>query len=245
MTLTAPINSASGGSRPEPDLSRSVVAGGRDVHVVDLTISYVRGSTRVVPVAGLTFYAPSSRITALVGRSGSGKTSVLSTVAGMLRPQSGTVWLGGIDVSALRGTALDAYRRRHVGVVHQAYNLIPSLTAVENVSVPLTLAGLSSREARSRAGALLERLGLGDVQHRRPHQLSGGQQQRVAVARALAPGPSVVVADEPTSNLDGSSVEEVRDLFRSIADDGCTVIVSTHDDRLLSLADQTIHLGSL
>lgn len=226
------------------DLNHSVVAGGRDVHVVDLTISYVRGSTRVAPVSGLTFYAPSSRITALVGRSGSGKTSVLSSVAGMLRPESGNVWLGGIDVSSLRGAALDAYRRRHVGVVHQAYNLIPSLTAVENVSVPLTLAGVSSREARSRAGALLERLGLGDVQRRRPHELSGGQQQRVAVARALAPGPSVVVADEPTSNLDGSSVEEVRDLFRSIADDGCTVIVSTHDDRLLSLVDQTIHLGS-
>lgn len=244
MTVTTPSTTVSAGAPPESELSRSILAGGRDVHVVDLTISYVRGSTRVVPVKGLTFYAPSSRITALVGRSGSGKTSVLSTVAGMLRPQSGNVWLGGIDVSSLRGAGLDAYRRRHVGVVHQAYNLISSLTAVENVSVPLTLAGLNRREARSRAGALLERLGLGDVHHHRPHELSGGQQQRVAVARALAPGPSVVVADEPTSNLDGSSVEEVRDLFRSIADDGCTVIVSTHDDRLLSLVDQTIRLGS-
>lgn len=243
MSLTTTPNLSATTPPTAIDL-HSVVAGGRDVHVVDLTISYVRGSTRVVPVSGLTFYAPSSRITALVGRSGSGKTSILSTVAGMLRPQSGTVWLGGIDVSSLRGAQLDAYRRRHVGVVHQAYNLIPSLNAVENVSVPLTLAGVSSREARHRAGVLLERLGLGDVQRRRPHELSGGQQQRVAVARALAPGPSVVVADEPTSNLDGSSVEEVRDLFRSIADDGCTVIVSTHDDRLLSLVDQTIHLGS-
>ena len=243
MTLTTNPSSTSALLPNTIDLSHSVVAGGRDVHVVDLTISYVRGSMRVVPVSGLTFYAPSSRITALVGRSGSGKTSILSTIAGMLHPQSGTVWLGGIDVSSLRGAQLDAYRRRHVGVVHQAYNLIPSLTAIENVSVPLTLTGASSREARSRAGELLERLGLGDVQRRRPHELSGGQQQRVAVARALAPGPSVVVADEPTSNLDGSSVEEVRDLFRSIADNGCTVIVSTHDDRLLSLVDQTIHLG--
>jgi putative ABC transport system ATP-binding protein len=226
------------------DLRPPVVAGGRDVHVVDLTVSYVRGSTRVTPVSGLTFYSPSSRITALVGRSGSGKTSILSTVAGMLRPQSGAVWLGGIDVTALRGADLDAYRRRHVGVVHQAYNLIPSLTAMENVSVPLTLVGMGRREARARAGALLERLGLGDVHQRRPHELSGGQQQRIAVARALAPGPSVIVADEPTSNLDGSSVSEVRDLFRSIADDGCTVILSTHDDRLLSLVDQTIHLGA-
>ncbi len=229
---------------PILDVRQSIVAGGRDIHVVDLTISYVRGSTRVVPVSGLTFYAPSSRITALVGRSGSGKTSILSSIAGLLRPQLGTVWLGGIDVSALRGRDLDSYRRRHVGVVHQGYNLIPSLNAVENVSVPLTLIGMSRRDARTRAGAILDRLGLADVQSHRPHQLSGGQQQRVAVARALAPGPSVVLADEPTSNLDGSSVAEVRDLFRSIADDGCTVILSTHDDRLLSLVDQTIHLGS-
>ena len=126
------------------------VAGGRDVHAVDMTISYTRGSAAVVPVSGLTFYAPSSRITALVGRSGSGKTSILSCIAGMLQPTSGTIWLGDIDVTSLRGKALDQYRRRHIGVVHQAYNLIPSLTAVENVSVPLTLIGMSRREAHAR-----------------------------------------------------------------------------------------------
>lgn len=219
------------------------VAGGRDVHLRDVTITYVRAGLSIVPVSGLDLYAPSSRVTALVGRSGSGKTSVLSCIAAMLRPSAGTIWLGGIEVTSLRGKGLDAYRRHHVGVVHQTYNLIPSLNALENVTVPLALLGVGRAEARERALGLLSDVGMtGTLQHR-PHEMSGGQQQRVAVARALATNPSVVVADEPTAHLDGSSVAEVRGLLRVIADSGRTVIVSTHDDRLLSSVDQTIHLA--
>jgi putative ABC transport system ATP-binding protein len=221
------------------------VAGGRDVHLRALTISYSRAGAEVTPIHELDMYAPSSRVTALVGRSGSGKTSILSCIAAMLRPKSGSVWVGGIEVNELHGRDLDSYRRRHVGVVHQSYNLIPSLTAVENVAVPLSLAGVGRREATQRALGLLDELGLAAFGKHRPDQMSGGQQQRVAVARALAPNPSVLIADEPTAHLDGTSVADVRSMLRTIADSGRTVILSTHDDRLLSGVDQTIHLAGV
>ncbi len=217
-------------------------AGGRDVHVTNLTITYKRGQRSVCPVKDFTLYAPSSRITALVGRSGSGKTSILSCIAGMLRPESGVVWLGGIEVTRLAAKSLDDYRRNHVGVVHQAYNLIASLSARDNVAVPLAFTGVSRKRALAIATEQLQGLGLGDVLHSRPNELSGGQQQRVAVARALSTGPSVVIADEPTAHLDGSSVNDVCALLTMMAEQHRTVIVSTHDDRLLRVADQIVHL---
>jgi putative ABC transport system ATP-binding protein len=242
-------DSATSGSAVTIDLSSSRLAapahplGGRDVHVIDLTIRYQGANDVVVPVSNFNLYAPSSHVTALVGRSGSGKTSILSCIAAMLRPKSGAIWLGGIEVSALSGKALDQYRRHRVGVVHQAYNLIPSLSAVENVTVPLRLIGVSRGEAKNRAHELLTELGMLSHSAKRPHELSGGQQQRIAIARALATNPSVVLADEPTAHLDGSSVSDVSALLRSIAATGRTVIISTHDDRLLSTVDQTVHLG--
>ncbi len=245
--LTSDTNSAA--PRPTPgapaliDIA-SAGSSSRDLHLVGVTISY-QGSDRVpvTPVSDLSFYAPSGRITALVGRSGSGKTSILSCIAATLRPTTGQIWLGGTNVALLDGAALDAYRRRGVGVVHQAYNLIPSLSALENVMVPMGLVGTHRRVAALRAKSLLAELGLADVAHRRPSQLSGGQQQRVAVARALANDPALVIADEPTAHLDGGSVDDVRALLRSIAADGRTVVMSTHDDRLLDAADQVLTLG--
>ena len=221
---------------------QGIIAGGRDVHITGLTVSYYRANQTVTPVRDFSLYAPASRITALVGRSGSGKTSILSCVAGMLRPSSGSIWLGGIEVTKLSGKSLDAYRRGSVGVVHQAYNLIASLSARDNVAVPLTLAGVPRKEAIRTAVSQLEALGLSDHQHIRPGELSGGQQQRVAVARALSTNPSAVLADEPTAHLDGSSVDDVCALLKAMADQGRTVIVSTHDDRLLKSADQIVHL---
>lgn len=225
-----------------PPIEQGTVAGGRDVHLRGVTISYKRGSQTVTPVEGFDLYASSNRVTALIGRSGSGKTSLLSCIAGMLRPATGAIWLGGIEVSSLHGAALDDYRRNHVGVIHQGYNLIASLSAVENVMVPLRLTGTPRRASTERAEALLSELGLGQHLNHRPGELSGGQQQRVAVARALATNPSLVVADEPTAHLDGGSVDEVSLLLRSIAASGRTVIMATHDDRLLPAADQVIHL---
>lgn len=162
----------------------------------------------------------------------------------MLRPESGKVWLGGIEVTRLVSKPLDDYRRNHVGVVHQAYNLIASLSARDNVAVPLAFAGVSRKRALEIATGQLQGLGLGDVLHSRPNQLSGGQQQRVAVARALSTSPSVVLADEPTAHLDGSSVNDVCALLKVMAEQHRTVIVSTHDDRLLRVADQIVHLGN-
>lgn len=242
LSTTIPATTVPATTSPA-EVFAPVIAGGSDVHLRDLTISYQRSSERVTPIDGLNVYAPASRVTALVGRSGSGKTSVLSCIAAMLRPEQGAIWVGGIEVTSLTGKQLDAYRRTRIGVVHQSYNLIASLTALENVTVPLSLLGISRRDAAERANRLLAELGLEHCAGQRPHQLSGGQQQRVAVARALATNPSVVLADEPTAHLDGSSVADVKSLFRSIADAGRTVILSTHDDRLLSCADQTIHLG--
>ena len=216
--------------------------GGRDIHLRGVTISYHRAGQTVTPISNLDLYASANRVTALVGRSGSGKTSLLSCMAAMLKPQSGAIWLGGIEVTALRKAALDDYRRNHIGVIHQHYNLLPSLTAIENVAVPLRLTGLGRRESTERADSLLQELGLGHYLSHRPGQLSGGQQQRVAVARALATNPSLVLADEPTAHLDGSSVDDVSALLRSIAASGRTVIVATHDDRLLPMVDQQIHL---
>jgi putative ABC transport system ATP-binding protein len=217
--------------------------GGRDLHLVDLTVSYSMGGSMVTPIAGFSLFAPCGEVTALVGRSGTGKTSLLSCAAATLRPSLGKVWLGGAEVSALEGAALDRYRRRSVGVVHQQYNLIPSLSAVENVAVPLTLVGIKRKEATERADELLKRFDMGAYRSHKPGQLSGGQQQRVAVARALANDPALIVADEPTAHLDGASVQDVRDLLRHIAAEGRTVLLSTHDDRLLEAADQVITLG--
>jgi putative ABC transport system ATP-binding protein len=215
---------------------------GRDLHLCDVSISYKTGSQTVEPVKEFNLYAASNRITALIGRSGSGKTSLLSCMAGLLTPSHGAIWLGGIEVSTLKGKPLDEYRRHHVGVIHQAYNLIPSLSVVENVIVPLRLAGVPRRESTERAEGLLAEVGMSRFSKRHPSELSGGQQQRVAVARALATNPTLVLADEPTAHLDGAAFGDVRDLLRAIADSGRTVIVATHDDRLLSLADQAVQL---
>jgi putative ABC transport system ATP-binding protein len=219
-------------------------SGGRDLHLIDVTVQYGSGDRLVTPIQNFSMYAPFGRITALVGRSGSGKTSLLSCVAATLRPTTGSIWLGGTDVATLSGAALDKYRRSSVGVVHQAYNLIPSLTAFENVMVPMRLAGMPKQQATARTRELLDRLGLLELRGSLPHHLSGGQQQRVAVARALANDPALIIADEPTAHLDGSTVEDVSRLLRSLADDGHTVVLSTHDDRLLSAADQVIMLSA-
>jgi putative ABC transport system ATP-binding protein len=221
-----------------------LVASSRDLHLVGVSVSYGQGAIRATPVQDLSLFAPCGRVTALVGRSGTGKTSILSCVAATLRPSAGHIWLGGIAVETLTGAALDDFRRTKVGVVHQQYNLIPSLSAVENVSIPLRLGGLDRKRARQRAEALLDRLQLGGLANRKPGELSGGQQQRVAVARALANEPSLVIADEPTAHLDGGSVEDVSNMLRQIADEGRTVVLSTHDDRLLAVADQVVHLSA-
>ncbi|MCB0967886.1 MAG: ABC transporter ATP-binding protein [Ilumatobacter sp.] len=207
-----------------------------------LTIRYEQGGHTVEPITDLDLIVESGEFALLHGPSGCGKTSLLSAVAGLLTPAAGAIRLDGDDVAALSGPALMRHRQTRVGVVFQAFNLLPALSAVDNVTVPLLLAGRSRRDAARRARDLLTELGMEHRLEHRPAAMSGGQQQRVAIARALATDAPVILADEPTAHLDRDQVDVVRGLLRGIADDGRIVLVSTHDDRLEPSADRTIRL---
>jgi putative ABC transport system ATP-binding protein len=209
----------------------------------ELVVEYRSGEYVVRPIDGLSFDVDSGHLALLLGASGCGKTTLLSILASILKPVSGTVRLGEIDITALSGDDLTDYRRHSVGVVFQAFNLVPSLTASENVQVPLRATGASGRAARDRADALLDQVGLADRGTHRPADLSGGQQQRVAIARALALDPPLVLADEPTAHLDYMQVESVLQLLREIADSGRIVVVSTHDERMIPLADTVVAMS--
>jgi putative ABC transport system ATP-binding protein len=215
-----------------------------DVDVTDLTISYDSGGYLVRPIHRLDLHIGSGELALLLGASGSGKTTLLSALAAILRPTAGTIQVGDVEVTGLRGGALTEYRRHRVGVVFQTFNLVPSLTAGDNVQAPLWAAGMPGRQARARAEQLLDRVGLGERLGHRPGDLSGGQQQRVAIARALAHDPPLLLADEPTAHLDYVQVEGVLRLLRELAEPGRIVVVATHDERLLPLADRIVHLSA-
>jgi putative ABC transport system ATP-binding protein len=211
--------------------------------VKDLTVAYDSAGYVVRPLDGLSFEVEAGELVVLLGPSGCGKTTLLSCLAAILTPTSGEIVFGDVVVSSLDRKALAHYRRHIVGIVFQAFNLIPSLTAKGNVMTPLRLTGVGRRDAAARADELLARVGLDDRTHHRPGSLSGGQQQRVAIARALVHDPPLVLADEPTAHLDHIQVEGILRLVRELAGDGRTVIVSTHDDRVTNLADRVIELS--
>jgi len=213
--------------------------------IKDLTVEYRNGGDTVRPIDSLDLDIHDGEFVLLLGPSGSGKTTLLSALAGLLTPTSGTIHLDDLEVTALRRRALSRYRQSGVGVVFQSFNLVPSLTARENVAAPLVAAGQRRWEAMERADDLLTSLDLGDRLHHRPAKLSGGQQQRVAIARALGANPSLVLADEPTAHLDRVQVDGVLALLRGIASRGRIVIAATHDDRMLSIADRVIHLDQI
>ncbi|MBA3291802.1 MAG: ATP-binding cassette domain-containing protein [Actinobacteria bacterium] len=214
------------------------------LHISELTIEYASGDYIVRPIEALSLEVSSGQLVLLLGPSGCGKTTLLSVLAGILSPASGSVRFGDVEVNDLKGAALTEYRRTTVGIVFQAFNLIPSLTALENVAVPLLAAGTRTREAKATAVSLLERVDLSDRMTHRPGDLSGGQQQRVAIARALAHDPPLLLADEPTAHLDYIQVEGVLRQLRELASPGRIVIVATHDERLLPLADRIVELGA-
>ena len=214
------------------------------LRVRGLTKEYTDGDATIRPLDGLDLDANDGELVLLLGPSGSGKTTLLSCLAGLLTPSSGSITVGPTEVAGLGPKQLAHYRRHSVGVVFQAFNLIASLTARENVMVPLRLAGVRTSEARKRADELLERVALSDRTKHRPVELSGGQQQRVAIARALALDPPLLLADEPSAHLDFVQVQMVITLLRELARPGRTVVVATHDDRLLPVADRAVDLVS-
>jgi putative ABC transport system ATP-binding protein len=214
-----------------------------DLTVDGLTVEYVTGGETTRPLRDFDMTADAGSVSILRGPSGCGKTTLLSCLAAILSPAAGTIAFGDIVVSKLSGKDRTAYRRHTVGIVFQAFNLVPSLTAAENVMVPLLADGVRRAEAARRAAAVLERVGLADRVAHRPGELSGGQQQRVAIARAVVHDPPLLLADEPTAHLDQAHVEGVLTLLAGLVDADRVVVVATHDDRLLSLRSQVVELG--
>jgi putative ABC transport system ATP-binding protein len=199
------------------------------------------GAVKAVQDASLSI-APGEFV-AIMGRSGSGKTTLLQLLAGLESPTSGRILFQGQDISRLDEDGLALWRREHVGLVFQAFHLIPTLSAVENVAFPLYPTAVQPEERRQRALARLEQVGLAQRAGHRPGQLSGGEQQRVAIARALINRPSLLLADEPTGNLDSQSSAEVMDLFRKLnREEGLAVVVVTHDPDVAAVADRLIEM---
>jgi putative ABC transport system ATP-binding protein len=216
---------------------------GPALHVRDLTVEFPSADYTIRPLDGLNFDAEDGELVVVLGPSGCGKTTLLSCLAGLLTPTSGRIGFGELEVTELTGKAMNGYRRDTVGVVFQAFNLIPSLSAMRNVMAPLEVAGIASRQARERATQLLRMVGLGDRLANRPAALSGGQQQRVAIARALVHDPALLIADEPTAHLDYVQVDGILRLLRELASPGRVVLIATHDDRITRIADRVIDLA--
>ena len=213
-----------------------------NIRIRDLTMEYSSGGYVVRPFNGFNLDLATGDLALLLGASGCGKTTLLSMLASILTPTSGSIHVGDLEVTNLKGADLAEYRRRTVGVVFQAFNLVPSLTAYENIYVAMRYAGVGRHAAKARAEELLTMVGLEDRMHHRPGKMSGGQQQRVAIARALALDPPLIVADEPTASLDYVQVDGVIRLLRELAAPGRVVVIATHDERLLPLADRVVEL---
>jgi putative ABC transport system ATP-binding protein len=205
-----------------------------------VTKVYQSGEARVEALRGIDLRILGREFVAISGTSGSGKSTLMNILGCLDRPSSGRYLLAGRDVSVLDGRALAQVRNRTLGFVFQSFNLLPRTTALENVELPLVYAGRSRRERRDRAAAALARMGLGDRMFHHPNQLSGGQQQRVAIARALVGEPQLLLADEPTGNLDSQTSIEIMDLFQELNLQGMTIILVTHDPDIAACATRLV-----
>jgi putative ABC transport system ATP-binding protein len=213
------------------------------IRTVDLTRTFEVGETTVEALRSINLEVDRGQFVALVGPSGSGKSTLLNLVGGLDRPTSGELWVGGVELSASKEKALTEHRRKRVGFVFQSFNLLPRLTAVENVALPLIFVGTAERERLERARQLLGQVGLSDRLEHRPTQLSGGEQQRVAIARALVNRPAIILADEPTGNIDTRTGAEIMALLRRLNhEQGVTLLLVTHDPEAASFADRLIQL---
>jgi putative ABC transport system ATP-binding protein len=213
------------------------------VDVRDVTRTYGSGPTATAALRGVTFSIPEGRLVALRGRSGSGKTTLLNVVGGLDSPDGGSVRVAGQDVTSMGERDRMRLRRQTVAYIFQSFGLLPVLSAAENVGLPMRLARLDAASRERRAVALLDLVGLAGHAGQRPYELSGGEQQRVAIARALANNPRLLLADEPTGQLDLETARQIMRLIRSIAHgEGITAIVATHDNALIELADRVLEL---
>jgi putative ABC transport system ATP-binding protein len=213
------------------------------VNIENVTRSYKVGTVETQALRGVNLSIENGEFTALVGPSGSGKTTLLQLIGCLDQPTGGSVWIDGKDVTRLNRNQRADMRRGHIGFIFQFFALIPTLTAYENVEMPLLLNGLSSRERRDRVMELLEAVDLVDRAKNRPDQLSGGQQQRIAIARALAPKPALILADEPTANLDTENGKQVMQTMEKLnKDTGVTFVFATHDPRVIQYARRVITL---
>lgn len=209
----------------------------------DLTKVYNKEQVPVHALNGVDLEIEKGEFTAIVGPSGSGKTTLLNIIGGLDEPTAGKVIVNGTDLSTLSDSELIKFRLKHIGFVFQAYNLIPVLTAIENVAFVMQMQGRSQKECKEKSTALLEEVGLSDKINKRPSELSGGQQQRVAVARALSSTPDFVLADEPTANLDSVSTADLLDMMAELNEkEEMTFVFSTHDQRVIDRARRVITL---
>ncbi len=212
------------------------------ISVESLHHTYRSGSLRVPALKGIDFAIPEGQMAAIMGPSGSGKSTLMHLLGCLMRVEEGSYRLAGQDVSHLGDDALADMRGRQIGFVFQSYNLVPQLTALENVELPLAYRGIGGRERRRLAFAMLEQVGLLDRAGHRPSELSGGQQQRVGIARAMVGEPAVILADEPTGNLDSLSGQAILDLFLALHRQGRTIVIVTHAPDVAGLCERTIRI---
>ena len=213
------------------------------IQVSDVVKAYPLGAGEFVAINHLSLDIAQGEFVAVVGRSGSGKTTLLNLLAGIDRPTSGTVGVAGADLGSLSESGLAAWRGRNVGLVFQFFQLLPTLTVIENVLLPMDFARtIPVRQRRDRAHDLLERVGVGDQADKLPATLSGGQQQRAAIARALANDPPILLADEPTGNLDSATADAVLELFADLHADGRTIVVVTHERDIRAIVGREVTL---
>jgi putative ABC transport system ATP-binding protein len=213
------------------------------VETVDLNKEFHLGDIVVPALRGINFQVKKGEFLVIMGPSGSGKSTLLNMIGGLDNPTSGKVYINGQDISKMSDAALTDLRAREIGFVFQFYNLVPVLTALENVELPLMVTGVSDKDSRKRATELLGLVGLGDRLHHRPDELSGGQRQRVSIARAIANDPAIVLADEPTGDVDTKTGDEILDLMHDLNRNlGTTLIVITHDPAVAEHCDRLVRI---
>jgi putative ABC transport system ATP-binding protein len=212
------------------------------IEVDEVSKAYQLGAQRIQALDSVSFRGAAGSFVAIMGASGSGKSTLLNLIGGLDRPTEGRLVIGGQDITGLDEAGLGAYRRHRVGFVFQKFNLIGAFTALENVEFPLVFAGVRASQRRERARTALAAVGLDDRQGHRPNELSGGQQQRVAIARALVNDPDILLADEPTGNLDSRTSAEIMELLAATCAAGRTLLMVTHDERLAAYAHRVVHM---